>query len=232
MKLKRILKIIGGLVIFFTLPSLLFFGFVYFKYNEDLPSGETGAKADALAHKMLDALNHEAYEVTNYLEWQFKNRRLYKWYKTDNRCQVHWNNYKVDLNLNDLSQSKVYVNDFQIDDEQSEALITKAHDYFNTDSFWLVAPYKVFDKGVKRQVINYNGKEALLVTLTSGDSYLWILDDTAKPIGYKMWVSVLPIGGIEASWKDWITTESGAQLPTVHYLPFMKLDMGKVVGTK
>ena len=33
-----------------------------------------------------------------------------------------------------------------------------------------------------------------------------------------MWVQVIPIGGLEASWSNWITTESGCQLATVHEL--------------
>jgi uncharacterized membrane protein affecting hemolysin expression len=64
---KRILKIIVGLIIFLTLPSLLFFGFLYFKYNEDLPEGQQGPKADALAQTMLEALNNDAYLNTDYL---------------------------------------------------------------------------------------------------------------------------------------------------------------------
>jgi len=43
-----------------------------------------------------------------------------------------------------------------------------------------------------------------------------------------MWVDILPIGGLESSWTDWKTTESGAQLPTFHKLLFLGLDMGEV----
>ena len=78
-KIKRILKIIGGIIIFFTLPSLLFFGFMYLKYNEDLPEGKQGTKADALATQMLQALNEEAFLNTDYIEWTFKGIHHYKW---------------------------------------------------------------------------------------------------------------------------------------------------------
>ena len=61
MKLKKILKIIAGLVVFFTLPTLLFMGYIYFKYSEDVPVGIEGKAADALADKMLDVLDYEAY---------------------------------------------------------------------------------------------------------------------------------------------------------------------------
>ena len=59
MKTKKTLKIITGAIVFLTLPSLLFFGFLYFKYNEDLPTGIQGEKADALAYNMLEALDYE-----------------------------------------------------------------------------------------------------------------------------------------------------------------------------
>lgn len=238
MKPKKIIKIVLGVIIFFTLPSLLFFGFLYFKYNEDLPIGIQGKQADALANKMLLALNHKAYDQTNYLEWTFKNRHHFKWQKNENKCSVFWESYKVNLNLKDYAKSKVYIHNFEVLDEKRDELLNKAINYFNNDSFWLVAPYKVFDNGVERRIVKQkNGKNALLVTYTSGgstpgDSYLWILDETGKPKAFKMWTSILPIQGLEASWNDWKTTESGAQLPTFHKLLVLGLQMGDVIGKK
>lgn len=238
MKIKKVLKIAAGIVIFLTLPSLLFFGAIYLKYNEDLPKGIQGKQADALANKMLNTLDYKAYEATNYIEWTFKRRHHYKWDKTDNTCHVYWKEFKVDLNLNDYSLSKAYVHSFKVDGEQANELTQKAIKYFNNDSFWLVAPYKVFDNGTERSLVTLeNGAEALLVTYTSGgstpgDSYLWIFDHTGKPKSFKMWTSLIPIQGIEASWNHWTTTESGAQLPTFHKLLFMGLEMRDIKGTK
>ena len=238
MKLKKTFKIIAGLVIFFTLPSLLFFGFVYFKYNEDLPQGKQSQKAEALAQSMLNALDYEAYKNTNYIEWTFKNKHHYKWQKNEGTCVVYWKEYKIDLDLNNPSESKAYVHNFEVGGEQANELINEATNYFNNDSFWLVAPYKVFDKGTKRFVVHTeSGEEGLMVTYTSGgttpgDSYVWILDKDNKPTKFKMWVDILPIGGLEASWTDWTTTESGAQLPTFHELLFLGIEMGNVIGTK
>jgi hypothetical protein len=105
---KRILKIIGGVIIFFTLPTLLLFGFVYLKYNEPLPTGEQGKAADQLATTMLQALNEEAYLNTDYLEWTFKGIHHYKWYKTDKRCEVSWDQMTVILDLENPNNSKVF----------------------------------------------------------------------------------------------------------------------------
>ena len=238
MSIKKIFKITVGVVIFLTLPTLLFFGAIYLKYNEDLPTGIQGEQADTLANKMLNALDYEAFEATNYLEWTFKRRHHYKWKKDKNSCFVYWKEFKVDLNLKNYSKSKAYVHSFKVDGEQAKELTERAIKYFNNDSFWLIAPYKVFDAGTERRLVTLeNGEQALLVTYTSGgstpgDSYLWILDDTGKPKSFKMWTSIIPIHGLEASWEDWVTTESGAQLPTNHKLLFMGLKMMDVKGTK
>jgi len=235
---KKILKIIAGVIIFLTLPSLLFFGFLYFKYNEDLPTGAQGEKADALAYKMLDALDYEAYKTTNYIEWTFKRKHHYEWDRSNNTCNVFWKANKVVLDFNDHSKSKAYIHSFKNESDIAQGLIDKAVTYFNNDSFWVVAPYKVFDKGVERRLVKTrDNKDALLVTYTSGgstpgDSYLWLLDNNGKPTAFKMWTSILPIDGLEASWNDWTTTESGAQLPTFHKLLVLGLEIDGLVGTK
>lgn len=238
MRLKKTFKIIAGVIVFLTLPSLLFIGFLYFKYDEDIPYGIKGAKAETLAIKMLDALDFEAYKKTNYIEWTFKNKHHYKWEKDKNICTVYWKDYKVILHLNNIENSKTYVHNFNVKGETEKELLEKAISYFNNDSFWLVAPYKIFDIGTERSLVTLeNGDEALLVTYTSGgstpgDSYLWMFDDNGKPKSFKMWTSLLPFDGLEASWSNWITTESGAQLPTFHKLLFLGLEMRGVKGTE
>jgi len=96
---------------------------------------------------------------------------------------------------------------------------------------------KVFDTGTERSLVKYKDKDALLVTYTSGgstpgDSYLWILDDNYIPISYKMWVKIIPIGGFEATWSDWITTDAGFKLPAKHTFPVLGVDlmMGDIKG--
>ncbi|MGM5470226.1 hypothetical protein ACS386_08110 [Flavobacteriaceae bacterium LMO-SS05] len=238
MKPKKTVKIIAGILVFVSLPSLLFIGFLYFKYHDDLPIGSDPQQADVLAHNMLQALNHDAYQNTNYIEWQFKKRRFYKWKKNKQTCMVHWQDYKVDLNLKNYALSKAYIHNFSVEGNIGKDLIEKAVNYFNNDSFWLVAPYKIFDKGTKRSIVTLDdGHQGLLVTYTSGgttpgDSYLWHLDSTGKPVSFQLWVSTSPIDGLEASWTDWITTDSGAQLPTFHKVLFFGIEIGDVKGTK
>ncbi len=237
-KIKKILKIIVGAIIFLTLPTLLLFGFIYFKYDKDLPTGVKGEQAEQVATKMLSALDYGAYQNTNYLEWTFSKRHHFKWHKAENSCEVYWKNYKVNLDLENTSKSEAFKNDQKIDGEDSKELIEKALAYFNNDSFWLVAPYKVFDPGTERRLVTLeDSSEALLVTYNSGgttpgDSYLWHLDASGKPTSFQMWVDILPIEGFEASWSDWTTTESGAQLPTFHKFLVFGMEITDIKGTK
>ncbi|WP_298535593.1 hypothetical protein [uncultured Algibacter sp.] len=226
------MKIITGIIVFFTLPSLLLFGFIYFKYNEELPQGISGKEADTLAYKMLEALDFEAFKKTVHLEWTFKKRRHYELDKLNNTCEVYWKANKVILDLDDYNQSKVFIHGFRNESEMAEELIAKALNYYNNDSFWVLAPYKIFDKGTVRELIKTtDNQDALLVTMASGDSYLWLLDDNYKPKAFKMWTSKLPIDGLEASWSDWKTTLNGAQIPTFHKFLFFGLEITDIKGT-
>lgn len=219
--MKKFLKVLGVLVLLLVLAI----GIYYFANNESLPEGTSGKEADELALKMVTAMNKDAFDATEIIEWSFRGKHYYKWKKQEGLVEVSWDQNKVTLNLEDHSKSE----------GSSPEIIQNALDYFNNDSFWLVAPYKVFDEGVERSIVDYEGNQALMVTYTSGgstpgDSYLWILDENGLPTSYKMWVSIIPIGGVAATWSDWKQADSGMKLPTRHELSLMgmQLDMGDV----
>ncbi|WP_341221401.1 hypothetical protein [Polaribacter atrinae] len=226
--MKKFFKIIGILLLLIIVSG----GIYYFTTNEPLPKGKQGKEADALATKMLNALNIDAYKNTEVLKWSFRGEHTYRWYKQENIVHISWANYKVTLHTNAPNKSEVYV-DGNITDKPE--LIKQAQDFFNNDSFWLIAPYKVFDSGTERRIVKHEGKDALLITYTSGgstpgDSYLWILDDNYLPTSFKMWTSIIPIGGVAATWSDLKNTESGIKLPKEHTLSLfgIKIDMGDV----
>lgn len=232
--MKTILKFLGLLLLIIIIGLTAF----YFINNEKLPEGKQGKEADELANKMLSALNYEDYKSTEILEWSFRNEHHYRWIKRINTVIVKWDDKKVHLNLNNLEKSVVQNPDLTIVKNPDSKIFKQALNYFNNDSFWLVAPYKVFDSGTERRIVKHNQKDALLVTYTSGgstpgDSYLWILDDNYKPISFKMWTKIIPIGGIEATWNHWKQTETGIQLPTQHNIPLFGLNipMGEVTST-
>lgn len=223
------------------LVLLLFLGLslvsLYHYYDHDLPQGEQGAAADRLAQKMLTAMNYDAYKELDYIEWTFSSRgrkRSYKWQKTQGRCTVAWDSISVDLNIKAVKKSSVQVNDLAYNGKMKDNFIRAAEAKFNNDTFWLVAPYKLFDKGVERRLVKqHNGSEALLVTYTSGgntpgDSYLWFLEEDYKPKAFQMWVSILPIGGLEVTWEQWKKTNNGAYFPRLHKVLFLDLEITRL----
>ena len=219
--MKKFLKVLGVLIVLL----IVVIGVYYVANNESLPEGTQGKEADELAMKMVTAMNKDAFEATEIIEWSFRGKNSYKWKKQEGLVEVSWDNNKVTLNLEDHSKST----------GGSPEILQTALDYFNNDSFWLLAPYKVFDEGVERRLVDYEGNQALLVTYksggsTPGDSYLWFIDENGLPTSYKMWVSIIPIGGVGATWSDWKQTDSGIKLPTRHELSIMgmELDMGDV----
>lgn len=204
--LKIILTLLGILLLALVILKLI--------YNEDIPQGKTGNPADALAYKMLDALNHQQFQDAKEIRWQFRGINRYEWKVQQDLVDVYWNDYHVSLQAKTPNQSLAYLNNKILKDEQREEAIAYALQNFNNDSFWLIAPYKVFDKGSERQLIEEDGEQKLLVTYTTGgstpgDSYLWELDDNYRPVSMKMWVSIIPLDGLEAHWTDWQMTSGG-----------------------
>jgi hypothetical protein len=226
--MKKFLKTTGIILALLIIVGVIF----YVANNESLPTGIKGDKAEALATKMKKALNYEAYTNTGVLEWSFRGKHFYKWYKSENIVEVSWDKNKVILHTKQPEKAEVFVSDINTENQQ---LIQQATDYFNNDSFWLVAPFKIFDAGVERSFVKHNDKDALLITYTSGgstpgDSYLWILNEDGFPTSFKMWARSIPIGGVEASWSDWKKTAAGFQLPIKHKMSLfgVELNMGDV----
>ena len=231
--MKKLFKIIG-VILLLIISAGIVTGIVL---DEPLPKGEKGSKADALANKMLAALNPESYNKTSVITWSFRNgAHNYVWNKKGNTCKVSWEDYEITLDLIKPKRSKVKKGNVAVS-ENTEEIIKKAQDLFNNDSFWLVAPYKVFDTGTERRLVKLDdGSDALLITYTSGgstpgDSYLWLLNDDGFPNAFKMWVDIIPIGGVKATWDDWLVTETGAFLPKSHKIGPLTLSMGNVSAT-
>ena len=230
--LKKLFKILIFLILFVAIG----FGVLYYLYNKPLPTGESGPEADALAYRMLDALHYKKFNNTKIIEWSFRGDNSYEWNREKAIVKVSWRDNVVELDLITPHSSTAYVNNKTVSYEAAQNLIENAQHYFNNDSFWLVAPYKVFDRGAERYLVDMeDGSEALLVTYrqggdTPGDSYLWIIEPSGMPKSFRMWTKIIPIGGLEATWEGWIETESGALLPTNHKFGPMSISMGEVKG--
>ena len=188
------------------------------RVNTEVSSGDI-TPADALANKMLKAINMEAWDKIHFVQWTFRDKRHFVWDKVDHLVQVVWDDNRVLINPNS-SAGIAYQDEVLQEGEEANELVSKAIDAFNNDSFWLNAPAKVYDNGTERSIVKHEGKDALMVKYNSGgstpgDSYLWILDDNGLPTGWKMWVSIIPVGGVELTWEEW-TDYNGAKLAQFH----------------
>ena len=205
-----------------------FFGSVKIRTNASLDKGDKYVKT------ILKAIKHEAYKKTRFIDWSFRKKRFYKWNKEQHIVEVSWNDAKVLLHPNELDKSIVYLNDKEV--SYNESLVKRALKFFNNDSFWLVAPHKLFEPGIYRSIEMINGKEALHVKYstggsTPGDSYTWIVDINYVPTSYKMYVPSMKMNGVHATWEDWTETASGTLLPKNHtFSSGNMLNMGEVKG--
>lgn len=203
--------------------------------HQPRPEGVSGAEADAMAKRMQEAINIGAWDNTRFVRWSFPGGHDYVWDKTAGLVQVKWGNTEVLLRTTG-PEGKAWKNRQAISGAESEEAIQKAWSYFCNDSFWLNAPAKAFDPGTARQLVSTkDGGKALLVSyqsggVTPGDAYLWHLDKEGLPARYEMWVSIIPIGGVGATWEGWKTLSTGAKVAAEHDFGFYKMELNGVKG--
>ena len=216
--MKKLFKVLG----FALLAIVLFLLTFYLVKNEKLPEGTPSQEADQLALKMVESLNKAAWDSTKTISWTFRGDHNYRWDRVENMVTIRWDDIEVHLDPETIT-GQVVENDYIILGDEKEKLTRQAWDGFNNDSFWLAAPYKVFDPGTERSIVKTrDGRTGLMVTYTSGgttpgDSYVWILDEDHRPTSVKMWVSILPIGGMEFTWENYQILSSDAMVATEHW---------------
>lgn len=190
--------------------------------SEPLPEGKSGPEAEALAKKMQAATNQAAWDTTHLISWDFADRHQLLWDRQRKLVQVKWSENKVILNTQNHLEGIAWEAGKQLSEEDAKEKLNDAWSYFCNDSFWLNAPGKVFDPGTSRKIVELeDGSQALMISyssggVTPGDSYLWILDENGLPVKWKMWVSILPIGGLESTWDKWQQLPTGAKVATAH----------------
>ena len=168
------------------------------------------------------------------IRWDFAGRHTLLWDKTRGLIRVRWDDVEV-MRWLDRAVGVVTIGGALPDEKTHTAMLETAYAHWANDSFWLNPIAKLFDEGVTRSIItNDDGKPALLVAyssggVTPGDAYLWHFDDTGRPVAWQMWVSNIPVGGLKASWDDWIDV-AGAKISTAHTLGPVTLRLTDVHG--
>ncbi len=215
------MKILKGILLAIALLILLVIAYLRIAVHEPAPTEVVEAGAELYAQQMLDAVNIKAWDTLPIVQWTFREQNHYLWDKINNNALIRWDDYIVHLDM-DAVDGAAFKNDIKLEGKAKEKAIKKAWALWCNDSFWLAAPFKIRDLGTKRYFAkDKDGKSGLLIRyesggVTPGDQYLWFLDQNGLPTGYKMWVSIIPIGGVYTTWEDWTTLPGGAKLAATH----------------
>jgi hypothetical protein len=187
---------------------------------------------------MEEAVDIEAWARTGAVRWTFANRHHHLWDRQRQLARVSWDDTVVLLRLGDRS-GRVYIEDREVEGDDAREALDRAFAAWVNDSFWLNPIAKFRDDGVSRATVPLDdGGEGLLIAyssggLTPGDAYLWILGEDGFPRAWRMWVSIIPVGGIEVSWTGWQTLATGARISTRHRGPFgITLELTGVGGAE
>lgn len=215
----------------FLLPCLLVLGCA--GVDTAITEKDTGPIADSLAQKIMKATAYDAWQETAVVGWTFAGQNKHIWDRERKYSRVEWGKTVVVFDHN-TKQGKAWKDGENVEGEELVKLIDEAWNSWANDSFWLNPFEKLYDEGTERAYVKTEGgNDALLITYTSGgntpgDSYLWITDETGRPIAVKMWVSIIPIKGIKFSWEDWQTLETGAKAAGLHKLSFIELKLTEI----
>jgi len=223
--------------LFILLLILAIGGFIAIKViSEKEPAGQAGDAADQVANAVLAKLNKPAFDTIPYLRWEFfRPGQKYFWDKKNNIAIIEWDDNKVIMQL-DSQKAVAFTAGIAQEGETKEKLKAKAWSNWCNDSFWMIAPFKLFDAGTTREIVEFEDEKQSGVGLhvkynsggvTPGDSYLWSIGKDKIPTGYKMWTSIIPVKGMYASWSGW-EEHMGALLSTQHEIAGKAMEMKQV----
>ena len=192
--------------------------------DESKPTGEAGPAADDLARRMVAWTQPEGWAQTGAIQWNFGGRNQHLWDRQRRYARVEWGSTVVLLRL-DTQSGIVREDGVTAKGARASELLQQAYAKWVNDAFWLHPFDGIFGPSVVRSIVKTPDRgDGLLVTyqsggVTPGDSYLWFVDADGRPTAYKMWVSIIPVGGLEVSWDDWIDLPTGAKISTLHKGP-------------
>ena len=209
-------------VIILLMSSIFFSG--CFSGNDKELVGFSGSEADVLAKNVLDALNYSAWKELNYIAFtSFRGVHHYKWDKHQNVAEIIWEGNRVVMNL-DTKEALVYQNSAPVTAlVYKNALINEAWKIWNSDSFWLFAPFRLFDPGTTRSIVqsSHSNTQALKIEYSpdgknTGNRYVWEINEEFMPISWKTWSKFIPLKGMDFTWEKWVVLPGGAKLCTYH----------------
>src|SRR5215472_7236254 len=186
------------------------------------------AKADAIGKEFISALGGEgAWDKARQLKFDFIVDREGK---TVARFSHVWDRYTGDYRVSgtdkagapfvvlfnvNTKQGKAFVNGVAVEGEEKEKLLKTGYGRFINDTYWLLAPWKIFDPGV---TLTYDGEKPCpgsgtcdvlklsfdSVGLTPKDIYsLWSAKDGRQMVQWQYVLKGAQDEPTTALWKNW-----------------------------
>ena len=193
-------------------------------FHRSVPTGTQGAPAEQLTDRIEASINIHAWQETGVIEWTFPRGHNHLWDRQRHWHRLQWDGCTAWINLS-TRQGHVECEGKPLEGADLRERLDDAWSIWANDSFWLNPLAKLRDKGTERRLVTQeDNKAALLVTyrsggVTPGDSYLWTVDEKGQVTACTMWVQIIPIDGLEFSWDNWQTLDTGARVATRHRGP-------------
>ena len=175
------------------------------------PALKPGADADRLARQIMSAVNAEAWNELDRVVFSFFGQK-YDWRVQDKQVYIGDGDDRNVLNLGDETCEAVAGNPGP-DEGACASLFAR---WYN-DSFWLNPFGKFFDPGAKRSTCLEKETPGPWLCVefgaggkTPGDLYAIQSGPDGRPMAWRMWVGILPIGGIHTAWSGWEEQTGGA----------------------
>lgn len=228
--MPRWLKIALGAVVVLLLAG----GAALLLMSDPRPTGRAGPAAEALAKALEASVDNAAWQRTGAIRWNFDDRHRLLWDRDRSLVEVRWDALRVLRHVGDEGGALAYRDGTLLQGEPRAAAVKKAYALWANDSFWLNPLEKLFDAGVRRELWEGpDGERGLLVHyqsggVTPGDSYLWLPGPDGRPRAWRMWVKIIPVGGLRASWEGWKQLSTGAWVSTLHDIAGKKLRLKDV----
>lgn len=194
-----------------------------------VPSGKPGPQAEELTDKMLEAAGYQNWQKTSAVSFTFRNGDKIFWDKNRGLIRVQWDENKVLLRKSDFKAIATSEGKPVASDEKGE-FIEDAWSKFTNHTFWLSPMFHVRSPGSVREYADGN----LILKfksggVTPGDTYLFVPDDQNRIKEMRMWVSIIPVKGATAEFKNYVTTETGVPVALDHELSMLNVTLRDLV---
>lgn len=181
---------------------------------KSIPDGAAGPDADALAAKMLAAVNYEAWEnKTAAVSWTFRGDRKHFWDKRRGLVEVQWSGFIARFDKNTL-QGVVFKDGVRLTEPaEVRKQLAQANAYFVNDAFWLNPLFHIRSPGTQFSTVGANSLKVVFASggVTPGDTYVFHVDESGLVQSMQLWVSVLPVKGASAVFENYAVSETGVK---------------------